>query len=498
MLSIFDTSPELVESGFDTAVIAMGSVEPKGPHLPVGFDILLANRFAHDFCAGKAVYLLPSMPYSTAMETRGFRGTVALQQQTLWDMLFDIARIAARHDFKRLVILDFSSYNWILKHAVREMNLDGQIIQTVWVNPKEFAREAAEKDLLPDHGGGAIETSLAMALDKIPTAALPPDFDAGIPREYIDYEGLAPVAPEGYWGKPSKATPELGKKLYKLMLRETREYVDYCLGLFPGGAPLANDTRKELWWPEGRIPGIIGGGLDWHNTLSEIKESGIDLALLPTSATEQHSTSQPVGADYLQCLEVSRRVAGELGAYLLPALPVITSWGHIHFRGTMTFSAMTVRRILTDTVASLYEGGFRKVLILNVHGGNWVVKSTLIELNHAHPDMTIITTGDILAYRGQAPVEHLHATIGDASFIRAFYPDSFKEDRVVDYSPMCPASALDTVGVAGVSPQGVWGYPSKTTAQQGRELMSARVKATVAYVNNTLAELEKPAGRQRQ
>ncbi len=492
MLSIFDTSPELAQSGFDTAVLAVGSIEPKGPHLPVGLDMLLANRFARDFCAGKAVYLLPVFPYSMAMETRGFRGTVALRQQTLWNVLFDIARLVARHDFKRLVVLDFSNYNWILKHAVREINLRDAIVQTVWVSPKEFAREAAEDDLLPDYGGGALETSLALALDEKLVRPAPPDFDAGVPREYIDYAGLAAVAPEGYWGKPSKATSQLGDKFYKIMLDKTREFIDYSLGLFPGGAPLADDERGELWWPQGEIPGVKDG-FDWHSTLSEIKGSGADIAIVPTGATEQHSTAQPLGADYFQCLEVARRAAAELGAYLLPALPVVTSWGHIHFRGTVTFSAMTVRRILTDVVASLHEGGFRKVLIVNVHGGNWVIKPTIIEISHTYRDMRIITTGDILAYRGQAPMEDLHAAAGDATFIRAFYPEAFKEDRVVDFSPMCPASALDTVGVAGVSPQGVWGYPSKTTAQQGRDRMNRRIEALVPYVKKAFGDLEGPA-----
>ena len=104
MLNLFNTSIEIAESGFHTAVLPLGSVEPKGPHLPVGLDLILANQFARDFCAGKAVYLLPVMPFSMAMETRGFRGAIALRQQTIWDILNDLASVLARHEFKRLLI----------------------------------------------------------------------------------------------------------------------------------------------------------------------------------------------------------------------------------------------------------------------------------------------------------------------------------------------------------------------------------------------------------
>ena len=70
----------------------------------------------------------------------------------------------ARQGFKRLVILDFANYNWIVKQRVRELNLDTKTIQAVWVNPKQFAKETADKPLGADYGGGAIETSVAMAL----------------------------------------------------------------------------------------------------------------------------------------------------------------------------------------------------------------------------------------------------------------------------------------------------------------------------------------------
>ena len=490
MLNLFSTSPEVVESGMDTAVLALGSVEPKGPHLPMGLDTILANRFVHDFCAGKAVYVLPVFPFSMAMETRGFRGAAVLKQQTIWDILFDIAGILARHNFKRLIVFDFSNYNWIVKHAVREINLNKEVLQTVWVNPVQFAREAADETLLADYGGGAVETSLAMALNRGMVREVPADFDPGVPREYIDYSGLKSVAPAGYWGKPSAASAAEGRRLYEVMLEKTAEYLDWALKVFPGGAPLENDSREELWWPNADIPGAAGPGLDWNNTISEIADGGREIAIIGTSSTEQHSASQPIGADYLACLESSRAVADALGAYLLPAIPVITAWGHIHFRGTMTFSAMTVRRILTDLTASLHAGGFRKIAIINVHGGNWVVKSTLIELNRTFPDMKIVTTGDILAYRGQQPVENLHAAESDGSFVKGFYPEAFRDDKVVDFTPMCPASALDLVGVAGVSPLGMWGYPSLSDGEVGRQRVKDRAAEAASYITNAFADLE--------
>lgn len=490
VINIFNTSFELSESDVDTAVLPMGSVEPKGPHLPVGFDLMLANRFARDLCTGRSVYLLPVFPFSTAMETRGFPGALALEQQSLCDILGDIASVLARHRFRRLVILDFSRYNWILKQAVREINLNRELIQAIWVNPREFAQEAADPDLMPDYGGGAVDTSLALFLDRQWVHSLPTDFNPDLPREYIDYQGLERVAPRGFWGKPSRGTKELGKSFYDLMLEKTRDFIDYALKLFPGGTPLGDHKKEEIWWPDEEIPGIEGDGFDWKNTFSEIVEGAPELAVIPTSSTEQHSPSQPLATDFLQALELARRVAGKLSAYLLPALPVVTSWGHIRFRGTVTLTAMTVRRILEDLVASLYAGGIRKAVLINVHGGNWVLKPTMIEINRKYKDFTLISVGDILAYRGQATVEHLHADEEEASFIKAFYPKCFKQDQIVDYSPKCTAAAFDLVGIDGVSPQGVWGYPSRATEEKGFSDLDRKVRKAVSYINRFMDSLD--------
>ena len=487
MFSIFNTSEDIAGSGFDTAVLAMGSVEPKGPHLPVGFDLILANRFAKDFCAGKAVYLLPVFPFSTAMETRGFRGTIALQQQTLWDVLNDIASVLARHDFKRLIVLDFSNYNWILKHCVRELNLNREVLQAIWINPKQFAKESADQNLLPDFGGGAVESSLALAMNEQWVQKPLEDHEVDLPRETIDYEGLRSVAPKGFWGKPTLATTELGKQFYQVMLDQTHEYLAYALGLFEEGATIGGHDTDEIWWPHEDIPGTEGSGTDWHSTLSGIAAADTDMVIIPTSATEQHSPSQPLATDYVRALELCRRLADELGAYLLPAMPIVTSWGHIRFRGSIPLCAMTARRVLEDIVDSLVAGGFKRAVIVNTHGGNWVVKPTMIEINQKYKDFKLIATGDILAYRGQMKIEHLHACEGESSFIQAFYPESFKADRVVDYSPMCTAAAFDLVGIGGVSPQGVWGYPSRGSVEKGLKDLENDVAETADYINKVFS-----------
>jgi creatinine amidohydrolase len=489
MLTMFNTSWDVAESSVDTAVLPLGSLEPKGPHLPVGLDLILANRFARDFCTGKAVYLLPVFPFSSAMETMGFPGTVSLRQKTIWKVINDLVSILARHRFKRIVILDFSNYNWIVKQAAREVNMDRELLQAVWVKPKAFLTHELGPELSPDHGGGALETSLALHLAGGLVGPAPAAWTPDKPREYIDYHGLKAVAPEGYWGRPDLATADVGSGFYERMLSQTREYIEYALKLFPEGEPLKGDDIQEKWWPQTDMPGTEVDGLDWNHSLASLSRDHNDLAIIPTGATEQHSPSQPLATDTLQAVEWSRRVADRLGAYLLPTLPIFTSWGHVHYRGTLTFGSMTARRVLEDIVASLRAGGFKRAALLNVHGGNWVLKPTMVEINRCYDDFTLISVEDLLAYRGQLPVEQLHACENEASFIQAYYPEAFRAGEVVDYSPQCPAAAFDQVGIGGVSPKGVWGYPSRGSVEKGLQGLETRVNKAVAYITNTFEDV---------
>jgi len=115
------------------------------------------------------------------------------------------------------------------------------------------------------------------------------------------------------------------------------------------------------------MPGVEKGGADWKTPGRSISQSGLKLAVLPTSAIEQHSPCLPWRR--ITCRRWNGTPVGRRAGCLPPAgLPIVTSWGHIRFRGTLTFGAMTVRRLLEDIAESLYAGGCRTVVIVNNHG----------------------------------------------------------------------------------------------------------------------------------
>lgn len=97
------------------------------------------------------------------------------------------------------------------------------------------------------------------------------------------------------------------------------------------------------------------------------------LAVLPVGAIEQHGPHLPVCTDTLIVEHVARaaaQAAGELTTVVAPALPFGNSHHHLPFGGTMSLSTETYYRVLVDLLESLIAGGFRRIFIVNGHGGN--------------------------------------------------------------------------------------------------------------------------------
>ncbi|MEM6553588.1 MAG: creatininase family protein [Planctomycetota bacterium] len=115
--------------------------------------------------------------------------------------------------------------------------------------------------------------------------------------------------------------------------------------------------------------------------------------IVPTAAIEQHSLHLPVSTDTTIVTGICRRVEAQSPGDVLvtPTLWLGCSRHHRDYPGTLTTQLDHFSASLFDVVNSVLHAGFRKVLILNGHGGNGAILSvTLEKLQHAHPDRLLI------------------------------------------------------------------------------------------------------------
>jgi creatinine amidohydrolase len=229
--------------------------------------------------------------------------------------------------------------------------------------------------------------------------------------------------------------------------------------------------------------------LTWEHTFWEIETAKPEIAVLPIGAVEQHSHHLPVGTDFLLAQEIGRRVAERLGAWLLPALPYSNSHEHGEFHGTLWLRPATLAAVVEDLVLSLRHQGVRRIVLVNAHGGNWILKPTVRELNLNDRDIKVIFSSAGALTSGTGPEEELHAGASETSLMLAVAPDLVKSERS-DYVPSEGREFIDYVGMRKVTPTGVWGRATRATREDGERLLAASVDRIVAYVQATFQRLE--------
>src|SRR5437867_6048504 len=115
-----------------------------------------------------------------------------------------------------------------------------------------------------------------------------------------------------------------------------------------------------------------------------------DRAILPVGSCEQHGRHLSFATDYLIPTEIAMRVSARTGVPVTPTLCFGMSVHHMEFPGTLSLSPDTFMAVIRDLVESLYRHGFRRVLILNGHGGNIAPLTTALStLADRHRDLRV-------------------------------------------------------------------------------------------------------------
>ncbi|MGC9317533.1 MAG: creatininase family protein [Armatimonadota bacterium] len=231
-----------------------------------------------------------------------------------------------------------------------------------------------------------------------------------------------------------------------------------------------------------------------YNTWKEIADEQPEIAILPVGSLEQHGHHLPIATDWLRADDMGRRIAERLGdCYLLPAIAYANSQEHMDLPGTITLRPSTLALVIEDIVLSLRHHGIRKIVILSCHGGNWILKPTIRDLNFRYDDLRIIhADGPLLSERERMPRE-THAGAGETGQMLALRPELVK-GRSPDFSPDVGQEWNDYVGYGTSTETGTWGRPSQADPEASEESMESAVEHRVAYIRETFGRLDETLG----
>ena len=221
------------------------------------------------------------------------------------------------------------------------------------------------------------------------------------------------------------------------------------------------------------------------------------LVLLPAGSVEQHGPHLPTGVDDFLCSEICRRTA----AALAPDVPVVvapTVWfgladHHVPFGGTFTISLATYYAVLRDLCRAILGAGFRRIVIVNGHGGNiQALASFTGELTRELAAPIASTTYFMEGQAAQAGILEdqrgvMHACEAETSMMMAVHPDLVSTARLKDaHGPDFDIAASLTPSLkmfrtfAELTASGVAGDARKASAGKGEALLAACSTALAA------------------
>ena len=123
-------------------------------------------------------------------------------------------------------------------------------------------------------------------------------------------------------------------------------------------------------------------------TWPEVNQLSRDVpVLIPVAALEQHGHHLPVFTDSMLLGEVVRRVSDSMQDRVLftPLMWLGNSHHHMDFPGTMSASPRVYLDLLNDLIENMLTHGFRRIVLLNGHGGNSTPgKQAVFEVRQRH------------------------------------------------------------------------------------------------------------------
>lgn len=236
--------------------------------------------------------------------------------------------------------------------------------------------------------------------------------------------------------------------------------------------------------------------VSYKNTTNEIKDSGIKTAIIPVGSVEQHASHLPVGTDYLIAQKVSEALAERIDAFLLPVIPFSTCYEHRGTVGSVCFKPDTFYKMLQDLVLCLKDQGFNRIVVLSCHGGTFIIKPCIRELNALYDDLVVIYPELPLSERRKKVQENLndiHAGESETSKILYFYEELVKKDLMMknDCIPDVPQNFLSYAPLPVLSSTGAWGKPSLATKEKGEKLFKIAIDEYAEYIEKAFKYAKK-------
>lgn len=216
------------------------------------------------------------------------------------------------------------------------------------------------------------------------------------------------------------------------------------------------------------------------------------IVIVPVASLEQHGPHLPVEVDSTLGEAVALRTAAKVQAkgesvLVLPVLWTGLSEHHMSFGGTVTLDNAAFAALVEGVVRSVLRHGFKRIVLLNAHGGNEnALRSIADDLT---PKLGVPIVQFTYWYAAAVPIAKIletqgglsHACEAETSMMMAVRPDLVARDRIPLAKVNRTPDVDDVVGggvymwrsIGSRSASGVLGNPEAASAEKGERLFDA-------------------------
>ena len=217
------------------------------------------------------------------------------------------------------------------------------------------------------------------------------------------------------------------------------------------------------------------------------------LVIAPIAACEQHSLHLPVFTDSILVGAVAEGVERNIPSQvlLLPVLWLGASEHHLPFGGTLTASLQTYELMLIELLTPLLRDGFRRVMLLNGHGGN--IDPLHVALRRLDPLFPrALLSGAAYWELAEQEIGALcagprktmgHACEIETSMMLHLRPDLVKRDKIQSDPDLAPASLQGLFWARDFgrrTDHGAVGHPEFADAEKGGKMLDASIAKVTA------------------
>jgi creatinine amidohydrolase len=144
-----------------------------------------------------------------------------------------------------------------------------------------------------------------------------------------------------------------------------------------------------------------------------------DRAVVPLGSTEQHAYLS-LGVDSILSERIAVDAAEHLGVPVFPVLAYGITPYFQGFPGTISLRVDTYLRVVRDILDALAGSGFRRLLLVNGHGGNAPAETLAVEWMADHPHVQVKFHSWWNAPRTWAKVQEIDPLASHASWMENF------------------------------------------------------------------------------